>query len=122
MSRHYKEQLRSSPTGLPLKPSPTVGRRDALFVRELEMKARGKWQGMLTIARFNWPFYAGAIAVVALSLAGLLLLDRADFRVACAITLAASAYFLVGSLGVSHFIYDRSDLYRWGWLERALRG
>src|SRR6185503_13867465 len=23
---------------------------------------------------------------------------------------------------VSHFVYDRSDLYRWGWLDRALRG
>ena len=31
-------------------------------------------------------------------------------------------YFLIGSLGVSHLIYDRSDLYRFGWLERALGG
>ena len=86
------------------------------------MNARGKWQGMLTIARFNWPFYVAAIAVMISSLIGWLLLDVADLRVACAIILAAAAYFLVGSLSVSHFIYDRSDLYRWGWLERALRG
>jgi SAM-dependent methyltransferase len=35
---------------------------------------------------------------------------------------AGAAYFLFGSLGVSRWVYDRSDLYRWGWLERALRG
>ena len=78
------------------------------------MNARGKWQGMLTIARFNWPFYVAAIAVMISSLIGWLLLDVADLRVACAIILAAAAYFLVASLSVSHFIYDRSDLYRWG--------
>lgn len=29
---------------------------------------------------------------------------------------------MFGSLGVAHLIYDCSDLYRWGWLDRALRG
>jgi len=93
-----------------------------LFGRKREMNARGKWQGMLTIAQFNWPFYLTGVSVMILSLIGWLLLDWADLRVACAITFAAATYFLFGSLGVSHFIYDRSDLYRWGWLERALRG
>jgi hypothetical protein len=86
------------------------------------MNARGKWQGMLTIARFNWPFYVAAIAVMIPSLAGSWLLFRADLRVASAVTFSVAAYFLFGSLGVSHFVYDRSDLYRWDWLERALRG
>src|SRR5258708_20565502 len=86
------------------------------------MNASGKWQVMLTIAQFNWPFYAAAIAVMIASLIGGLLLDRADLRIACATTFAAATYFVFGSLSVSHFIYDRSDLYRWGWLERALRG
>ena len=36
------------------------------------MSARGPWQGMLAIARFNWPFYAAAIVVLFTSLAGLL--------------------------------------------------
>jgi len=86
------------------------------------MNARGKWQGMLAIARFNWPFYAVAIAVMILSVIGWLLLDRPGSKVGCAIVFVLAAYFLLGSLSVSHFIYDRSDLYRWGWLERALRG
>ena len=86
------------------------------------MKARGEWQGMLTIARFDWPFYVAAIAVAIASLAGLFLLAGVALKVACGLALAGAAYFLFGSLGVSHLIYDRSDLYRWGWLERALRG
>jgi SAM-dependent methyltransferase len=40
----------------------------------------------------------------------------------CAVIAAGSGYFLFVSLGVSHLIYDRSDLYRWHWLERALGG
>ena len=85
------------------------------------MTARGKWQGMMTIAQFNWPYYAVAVAVLIASLAGLLLLPG-PLKLVCGIAFAGAAYFLFGSLGVSHLIYDRSDLYRWGWLDRALRG
>lgn len=86
------------------------------------MNARGKWQGMLTIARFNWPYYAAAIAVAVASSAGLFLPAGVALKVACGVAFASAAYLLFGSLGVSHLVYDRSDLYRWGWLERALRG
>ena len=86
------------------------------------MKARGKWQGMMNIAQFNWPFYVVAVAVLIASLAGLFLLPSLPFKLVCGIAFGGAAYFLLGSLGVSHFIYDRSDLYRWGWLDRALRG
>lgn len=41
-------------------------------------------------------------------------------NLACGLSLGASGYFLLVSLGVSHLIYDRSDLYRFGWLARAL--
>jgi SAM-dependent methyltransferase len=86
------------------------------------LKARGKWQGMTSIARFNWPFYVAAIAVLILSLAGLLLFPVLAWKLVCGIVFAIAAYFLFGSLGASHLIYDRSDLYRWGWLGRALSG
>ena len=86
------------------------------------MKARGKWQGMITIARLNWPFYAAAVLVLMASLALLIALPQREVRLVCALALTGSAYFLLGSLGVSHLVYDRSDLYRWDWLERALRG
>ncbi len=77
---------------------------------------------MMTIARFNWPFYVAVVAVLTASLAGWFLLPRLALKVVSGLVFAGSAYFLFGSLGVSHFIYDRSDLYRWGWLDRALRG
>ena len=85
------------------------------------MNTRGKWQGMLTIARFNWPFYVAAMALSIASFAGLFLLTEVTLKIICGIVLAGSAYFLIGSLGISHLIYDRSDLYRWVWLERALQ-
>lgn len=86
------------------------------------MKPRGRWQGMMTIARFNWPFYVAALAVIFATFAGLLLFPARVPRLICSVALASAVYFLFGSLGVSHLIYDRSDLYRWGWLKRALRG
>jgi hypothetical protein len=86
------------------------------------MTRRGKWQGMLAIVRFNWPFYAIAFAVVMVSIAAWLLLQRYELKLVCAVTVGLVGYFVVGSLVVSHLVYDRSDLYRWGWLERALNG
>lgn len=86
------------------------------------MKARGKWQGMMTIAQFNWPFYVVAVVVLIASLVGLFLLPGLAWKLVCGSALAGCTYFLLGSLGVSHFIYDRSDLYRWEWVHRALRG
>jgi SAM-dependent methyltransferase len=77
---------------------------------------------MMNIARFNWPYYVSAIVAMIASLGGLFLIPSLEFRVACGFALGGAAYFLFGSLGVSHLIYDCSDLYRWGWLERALRG
>ena len=77
---------------------------------------------MMTIAQFNWPFYAVAVAVLIASLAGLFLLPGPALKVICGLAFAVAAYFLCGSLGASHLIYDRSDLYRWGWLDDALRG
>jgi len=86
------------------------------------VNARGQWQGMLNIVRFNWPFYTAAVVVLVVSLVGLFLFTGVFAIIACGVTIAGAAYFLLGSLGVSHIIYDRSDLYRWGWTERALTG
>jgi len=86
------------------------------------VRVRGKWQGMMTIARFNWPFYGAAVAVLIAGFCGLLVFPAVKWKLVCGVAVLGSAYFLLGSLGVSHLIYDRSDLYRWGWIERALRG
>lgn len=78
------------------------------------MTERGKWDGMLAIARFNWPFYAAALGLLLMALAVI-----GGFPVLGGLVIAGCAYFLIGSLGVSHWVYDRSDLYQWSWLERA---
>lgn len=76
---------------------------------------------MLSIARFNWPFYVGALAVLLASIVGYSVLSS-PFQWLVLLALLGSVYFLVGSLGVSHLIYDRSDIYRFKWLDRALTG
>jgi len=86
------------------------------------MKARGRWDGMLLIARLNWPFYAVAAGVVVLALVGVVGFAAPVVRSGCALLVAGAGYFLLGSLGVSHLVYDRSNLYRWRWLDRALGG
>ncbi len=85
------------------------------------MKARGNFQGMLTIARFNWPLYGAALAVLIASGAGVFFLTG-FFKIPSAIAFACAAYFILVSLGVSYLVYDRSDLYRWSWLDRARSG
>lgn len=86
------------------------------------MTDRGKWQGMWTIVRFNWPLYAGALgSLMAASLVSWAA-KRLPVKVVGLASVAASAYFLFGSLGVSNWIYDRSILYRWTWLRRVLPG
>ncbi len=82
------------------------------------MSERGKWDGMLAIVRFNWPFYAAAGVVLLLSLTGIM--AGGLWSLAAGAGILGSAYFLIGSLGVSHWVYDCSDLYGWKWLERAL--
>ena len=86
------------------------------------MTSRGTWQGMTSIVRFNWPLYAVAFLVLTAALAGLILMESLPLRLACAVALAGACYFIVVSLGVSHLVYDRSDLYRFRWLDRALGG
>lgn len=83
------------------------------------MNERGKWDGMLAIARFNWPFYALAGGMLVLGATGVM--AGGWFAIAGGLAVLGCCYFLIGSLGVSHWVYDRSDLYRWSWLERVLR-
>jgi len=86
------------------------------------MSGRGKWQGMWTIVRFNWPFYLIALIVLGSASYGFFASDPYGLKICFGIALSGALYFLVGSLGVSHIVYDCSDLYRWKWLTRALAG
>ena len=85
------------------------------------MIGRTRFQGVTTIARFNWPFYTIAGAAVAASLV-MIVTGPVALRITSTIAFVAASYFLFVSLAVSHQVYDRSDLYRWSWLRRALEG
>ena len=83
----------------------------------VERGSRGQFDGVLQIVRYNWSLYIVAVLVSTLvvllvdvvhppaALAGLLILGA-----------IAAVFWLALSLAVSHYVYDRSDLYRWGWI------
>ena len=83
----------------------------------VERAPRGQFDGVLQIVRYNWTLYIVAVLVATLvvllvdvvhppaALAGLLILGA-----------VAAVFWLVLSLAVSHYVYDRSDLYRWEWI------
>jgi SAM-dependent methyltransferase len=82
---------------------------------------------LLKIVRFNWPWYAASVLGIAL---GTFLLLRSAPRggavtAAVLLTLLPAAFWLVASLAVSHFVYDRSAIARGTWIEtvdpRAVR-
>lgn len=84
------------------------------------MSPRSPWQGMLTVARLNWPFYLTALVAFVVASVVLVFAPGPGISIVCILALAGCIWFLVGSLAVSHLVYDRSDLYRWQWLGRAL--
>jgi SAM-dependent methyltransferase len=74
---------------------------------------RTPYQGALQIVRFNRRFYAGAAAALVA-----MVFVPAPWRF-----LALPAIFWsCASLAVSHYVYDRSPLYRLAWLPRNLSG
>jgi len=86
------------------------------------MNPRGRWQGMLTILRFNWPFYLTAGVVLIAAMAAVASPIPTLWKLLGAGAAVGAGYFLFVSLGVSHWVYDRSDLSRFHWLNRALEG
>jgi hypothetical protein len=76
-----------------------------------------RFAGLWKIARFNWPWYAaaaGVTVVFAVSMrAGVM--DR-HWAVPGAAGIALADFWLLTSLAVSHYIYDRSPVARGGWI------
>ena len=87
----------------------------------VERAPRGQFDGVLQIVRYNWTLYIVALLVSTLvvvlvdvvhppaALAGLLILGA-----------VAAVFWLALSLAVSHYVYDRSDLYRWEWIRERV--
>ncbi|MEA2710390.1 MAG: hypothetical protein QOF78_2991 [Phycisphaerales bacterium] len=75
------------------------------------------FQGVMQIARFNWPSYV--IGMLATIVALTLPLTGVARGIATA-GAAVAMFWLIASLVVSHVVYDRSPLRRWTWIESAL--
>jgi SAM-dependent methyltransferase len=81
---------------------------------------RGPFEGTLQILRFNWPQYVAA-ATCAIGLAAALLLPLPGWMKAVAVAgVGLAVFWLVASVAVSWYVYDRSGLTRWTWLREVL--
>lgn len=80
---------------------------------------RGPWQGVVQILQFNWRMYA-ATAVGACAVAGAWRVVPEAVRMLLLMVLAPAASWMIASLAVSHYVYDRFPLYDLHWMERAL--
>ncbi len=73
------------------------------------------------IVRFNWPFYAAALAVVAIAP---IVIPRLPLGPWMKVPLYGAtglvAMWLVASLAASWIVYDRSRLMDWDWILQAL--
>jgi SAM-dependent methyltransferase len=80
---------------------------------------RGPFDGVLQIVRYNWTLYVAALVAIALAV-GVILLTRLPAWLTWLLLLGAvaAAFWLVLSLTVSYFIYDRSRLYAWEWIPK----
>jgi len=80
---------------------------------------RRPWQGVLQILRFNWRSYGATTAVIVVALLAAPFLPRL-FRAGIMIGVAPALFWMVSSLLVSHYVYDRFPLYDLHWIPRVL--
>ena len=76
-------------------------------------------QGVLQILQFNWRSYSSTAAVVAVTLLAAPYLPRL-LRVGLLIGVAPALFWMVSSLLVSHYVYDRFPLYDLSWITRVV--
>jgi SAM-dependent methyltransferase len=76
---------------------------------------RGRYDGLTSVFLFNWPsFLIAGVATL-----GLVFVSRfVDFKMRALLLGTAMLIFagIVAVIAVTHWIYDRSNLYRWDWL------
>src|SRR5258705_4452421 len=78
-------------------------------------------RGVRQIVRLNWPFYAAAVAVVAVAPPIIHRLPLgAWIRMPMYAAVGLVALWLVASLAASWIVYDRSRLMQWDWVLQAL--
>ena len=74
------------------------------------------FEGMLKIVRFNWRVYALTIIASCIIVLGVSLTQHGAIRVIGFGGAFIAMYWVVASLVASHWIYDKSEIYRWTWI------
>jgi SAM-dependent methyltransferase len=76
---------------------------------------RGRYDGLTNVFLFNWPSFAVAGA---LTFALVFASRFVDFKMRALMLGTAMLIFagIVSVVGITHWIYDRSNLYSWDWL------
>lgn len=78
------------------------------------------YKGMMNIVRFNWPIYAFVSVFILILFTALLFLDlNASLKIVLWIILLGAILNTLITLLVSHYIYDRSPLYSYSWLDKV---
>lgn len=77
---------------------------------------RTPYQGVVQIVRFNWRFYAFTLAGCLVAALAAWQLPFLWMRASLWLGILATMYLTAASLAVSHYVYDRSGLYRMEWL------
>lgn len=80
---------------------------------------RAPYQGVLQILQFNWRVYLATAAGFLVAVPAWRLLPP-EGRVALVVVGAPAMFWMIASLAVSHYVYDRFPIYDLHWLDRAL--
>ena len=79
-----------------------------------------RFQGAWQIFVYNWHLYAATLVLDSLAVVLLMRISPpAGIRFAAYLIAGVATFWALSSLLVSHYVYDRSPLYKWDWLERT---
>jgi len=87
----------------------------------LRVPARSRFQGLAHVLRYNWPYYGAAAAAIVAAIAITRWADLpAPVSWLIRIGAGVAAFWSLGSILVTFYVYDLSHLYRWHWLATLL--
>jgi SAM-dependent methyltransferase len=81
--------------------------------------ARAPYQGVKQIVSFNWPKYAVTAAMLCIAMA-VWPMAGAWVHAGMLAFVVPALYWMIVSIAVSHYVYDRCALYDFSWLHTAL--
>jgi ubiquinone/menaquinone biosynthesis C-methylase UbiE len=87
---------------------------------QIARRQLGRFQGVSQILIYNWHFYVAALAADLLIILLLISFPHTICRPLLWLIAIPPTFWAVSSILVSHYVYDRSALYRWEWLSTVL--